>query len=196
MWRVVLALGGLAACNSAWPCPDQPPPNGMSCEFHAGRVGDECEFGGDEHGLCTTFADCSLDSGSDTTPSWHVDTPDAMCSMNAATCPAAFGAMEGSACEPTANDCEYDEGLCGCEICDDSQGTRSSYWHCRPWTDVAPGCPVPRERIGESCDHEGLYCDYYSCCNGPSFGGSLQCKDGVWQPYFNTACICNVPQCP
>jgi hypothetical protein len=194
MWRAVLGLVAIIGCNSG-PCPGDPPANGATCEFHTGGVGDSCEYGGDEHGLCTTFASCGIDSGSDSTPRWHLNTPAATCSTNAATCPAAFGAMEGTACSPTNSDCEYDEGVCGCETCD-RQGTQSSYWHCRPWTDVAPGCPVPRQRIGESCDHEGLYCNYGKCCQGPSLGGSLECKNGAWQPFVDTACACVIPQCP
>lgn len=182
----------LAACHSASPCPSSPPPNGAPCTHDPGIL--DCEYGGDSHGDCTTFASCDMEIGT-SSPSWHVDVPDATCGARAATCPASYGASEGMACSPSEPACDYDEGVCACILCEAPGGT-SGYWHCRAWNDVPAGCPVPRALLGTACSDEGLRCDYAQCCQGPSIGYRMQCTNGYWQSYVDTGCACAFPTCP
>ena len=194
MRRALLVL--LAACRGYWPCPDRAPVNGEPCDLRADHLGDYCEYGGNDHGDCRTTASCGYVASLGHAV-WIVDKPTADCGVNRASCPAAFGVNEGSACYSQTPGCTYDEGVCDCEQCTPADGTNGTYWHCRRWDDVATGCPVPPPFVGDGCDHEGLSCDYFRCCNGPQIGGNVVCKDGIWEPApVNTGCACVDPQCP
>jgi hypothetical protein len=182
----------VAACGSSSPCPATPPANGAACTHGPGFLG--CEYGGDSHTDCTTFAACDMQLGA-SSPAWDVSTPTATCGTLAASCPASFGAMEGAACAVAQPACDYDDGVCACLLCEAPGGT-SGYWHCRAWNDVPAGCPVPRARLGSPCDHDGLTCDYAQCCAGPAIGYRMRCTDGYWQSYVDTGCACAEPTCP
>lgn len=194
MTRVLLLLLVLlAACDPWWPCPDRPPVNGESCELRPDRVGDACDYGGDDHGQCTTSAYCNESPGDDPQPIWYVSRPDETCGILSSSCPA-FGTLEGDGCVTGA--CEYAEGMCACLSCRNADGTDGAMWHCRAWSDVGPGCPQARPHAGDACDEDGVFCNYRDCCEGPSFGDDLACKGGVWQPAVNPACSCAELRCP
>ncbi len=186
-------IAALAACGSA-PCPSAPPANGSPCSHDPGLLA--CEYGGDSHTDCTTYAACDMAIG-ESSPTWKVDVPAATCGMLAASCPASYGAMEGTTCSLQQASCDYDEGVCACIECVPAGGgTLSGYWHCRAWNDVPAGCPVPRARLGTPCSDEGLTCDYDQCCAGPAVGYRMRCTGGYWQSYVDTGCACATPTCP
>lgn len=202
--RALLVLATLAACSSSVPppsvlpssvppCPSSVPADGSACAAVTGFYA--CEYGGDAHGECTTYASCGMLVGASAS-TWQVIVPDATCGQRAASCPAAFGDNEGMTCQTSQATCEYDQGMCACIGCQSPGGPDSGYWHCRAWTDVPAGCPVPRARIGTACSDEGLQCDYDKCCSGPAIGVRMECTDGVWEPYVDTACACAFPTCP
>jgi hypothetical protein len=176
-------------------CPASPPADGAPCTRDQSLGGLACEYGGTAHTTCTTAAFCSFGNQPGTTqPFWTVQPPAPMCETRAAACPARYGDTEGAACSVSL-DCEYDEGVCGCEPCG-GPVVGSGYWHCRPWTDVPAGCPVPRPHLGDACSVDGLRCDYTACCGGPSLGARMTCQAGYWSAYVDTACFCAFPACP
>lgn len=173
-------------------CPAQVPSSGDDCTPLPTLAQLQCEYGGDANRQCTTLATCS-----GTPPIWRVQNPSPGCGTNAASCPAAFGAMEGQRCDRTsAPSCTYAEGVCGCIECQ-SDGAFSAFWHCRTWSDGASSdCPWPRPLAGEACNATG-YCAYDACCGGPAMGPLLECRDGVWlQAAVDPACSCRFAACP
>jgi hypothetical protein len=174
-------------------CPGTPPANGAPCTFPAMGIL-ACEWGGDSNGQCTTSADCAETQGQ-SSPTWIVTTPDPSCGVLNAQCPATFSSLaNGAACPASDLTCEYEEGICGCLPCAGDGGFTQA-WHCRPYTDVETGCPVPPDRLGTSCSQEGLMCDYHQCCGGPSLGPSMECNHGIWSVYVDTGCSCAERQC-
>jgi hypothetical protein len=184
---------GVPVCVTATDhCPATAPANGAACP--AGLRGSlTCEWGGDAHGECTTIGTCSLNpNGAEST--WSISSPDATCAQQPAQCPASFASPgSGAACPATGITCEFPEGLCDCLPCAGADGG-GSQWQCRPWTDVAPGCPVSRPLLGSVCPQEGLACDYGECCGVP-LGPDMRCSMGEWTSAVNPACSCAEKVC-
>jgi hypothetical protein len=191
-----VCLSAAAACAPApanTPCPAALPVAGTSCPSPDPYV-HSCEYGGDSNTDCTTLVDCAAET-LNAPVHWIVTPPDPSCGSQT-NCPAtSAGVHEGAACMPNAIVCLYPDAACGCLPCF-KNGLGGGYLHCRPRTDVAPGCPTPRPRLGDPCGSEGLTCDYGQCCRGPSLGPSMACHGGYWRAYVSGACACAISACP
>jgi hypothetical protein len=179
-------VGNDSGRMGTWGCPATLPTAGAPCTLPDG-ASVTCEYGGDANGLCTTTVYCGRTA-------WVVTPPAAGCGQNNAACPSSYGTGEGLAC-PVNSTCEYAAGRCGCLPCV-KDGAPGMYWHCRMWTDVGSGCPVPRQPLGSACGVEGTMCDYNQCCGGPSLGASEACNEGIWQSAFGGGCACAMRACP
>ena len=186
---VVLTI--VAPAHAGELCPPSLPDAGSSCSpvSDAGYYTLRCEYGGNAFAWCTTVATC--------TPSgfWAVELWDAGCSKDP-ECPPTFGAPDAAAL-PVWRQlvCTYPEGTCSAtQLCMNEDGSYSYAWVCRAWTDVPPGCPVPRPLFGTtSCPDAALFgCDYSGCCGTPAIGYSEECVQGVWM-FEPENCSCPPP---
>jgi hypothetical protein len=180
-------------------CPEQPAKEGVRCTPDPAPL--ECEYGGDAWTRCTTLVRCTLDV--DGSFHFRKADPSSCTPPNPADCPATFAEAQafevsidggvrsqsglGTMLLPLDHGCNYDEGVCGCQI----QGSRPDQehcnWHCRNGGNVSavPGseCPWPRPRAGDAC-HDGLQCNYAATCHGNAdIGPSMICQNGYWATF-------------
>jgi hypothetical protein len=158
-------------------CPSSPPAQGSSCP----KPNLWCEYGSDPNLACNITAQCVGGT-------WQVQKPYGQCPTppNPNNCPESFGSVPtGQLCgNLVGTTCEYPQGFCGCAVPSGGpypeDASAVARWVCDSPT---PGCPMPRPKLGTSCNQNGLQCDY-SPCDLPS-GASLVCQDGAWenQPY-------------
>src|SRR5678816_3080501 len=73
-------------------CPPSSPTDGSACDGSG-----TCEYGGDAHGLCSTFATCEVGS-------WKVYAPAADCGTNGPDCPSSFDGIPSGVVCPLADD--------------------------------------------------------------------------------------------
>ena len=190
---MLLVVRGAAASDAATPCPTTAPTPDAACTGLA-----ECEYGGNALGFCTTLAFCS--SGA-----WYVMPPEPACSGNSPQCPQTFTRdLSGNAECPLADasdQCLYPEGVCGCPVCITDGGPPLTFphsydWQCWAWSDIAPGCSVPRGLLHAPCDVDGQACNWSDCCQSllgvaaPAY--TERCADGEWAP-VETQCACGPP---
>jgi len=151
-------------------CPSSIPSSGANCA----KEGLECEYGTSAELQCNTLATCQGGH-------WNVvpPVPDA-CQPPSSKCPPSFAQVPVDQACPDAvgTTCDYPQGTCGCTDYFGgpvpADAAAAARWYC---DNPAPGCPMPRPRIGSPCSQEGQECNYSPCT--PSGTGTL-CQNGTW----------------
>ena len=153
-------------------CPSTVPANNSACS----KNGLWCEWGNDPNMSCNTTAQCANGS-------WIVmEGADCLTPPNPSSCPATFASVPaGELCgNLVGTTCQYEKGMCGCAVPSGGpypeDAAAVARWYC---DSPAAGCPMPRPKLGTSCNSEGLQCDY-SPCTLPT-GASLVCQGGAWE---------------
>jgi hypothetical protein len=157
------ATGGSSSGGVVAVCPQVQPSPGDGCSSE----GLLCEWGSNPVPGCDPQATC-------TGGSWQFATMGMQCSVGSdPSCPATFADVpQGTSCTTNHATCDYPEGRC---VCGYELPAINQTWQCQQ---PAPGCPMPRPRLGTACAQEGQSCDYGSCT---SVGGNIeQCTAGVW----------------
>ncbi len=152
-------------------CPTTPPTDNSACTIETLQ----CEYGSAPQPMCNTLATC-------TNKAWHVTAPSkgGACQYTGRCPPSYKDVPQGAACaDAYPSVCVYSEGVCGCEPPLGGPTPLDAGGAAR-WSCDAPksGCPMPRPRLGSSCQPEGLQCNY-SACVLPT-GTSVMCETGTW----------------
>jgi hypothetical protein len=109
-------------------------------------------------------------------------------------CPASYAAvLVGTSCLDLVT-CDYDEGRCGCLLCQVTPELFLDVWSCRGWNAAGPGCPPKSRPVGSSCNTSGQTCNYDALCS-ISVGDNLVCQGGKWQKQPSPLGTCAVQMC-